>query len=94
MCHNIICNTLQIPKYLKTGNFVKFVSVKIGISGLNELQADEQDNTLLNASQHVLLQVAITSLVVLAMVCITVCAIMVTVFIMACKLNTAQFTHS
>ena len=61
-------------------------------SGQNELQA-EQDNTLQNASQD-LLQVAISSLVVLAMVCITVCAIMVTVFIMACKRNTAQFTHS
>ena len=27
ICH--ICNTLQIPKYLKIGNFVKFLSVKI-----------------------------------------------------------------
>ena len=27
ICH--ICNTLQIPKYLKKGNFVKFLSVKI-----------------------------------------------------------------
>ena len=41
-------------------------------SGQNELQA-EQDNTLQNASQD-LLQVAISSLVVLAMVCITVCS--------------------
>ena len=63
-------------------------------STLSKLQAAEQDNTLQNASQHGLLQVAISSLVVLAMVCITVCAIMVTVFIMACKRNTAQFTHS
>ena len=30
ICH--IYNTLQIPKYLKTGNFVKFLSVKIRIS--------------------------------------------------------------
>ena len=27
-----ICNTLQISKYLKIGNFVKFLSVKIRIS--------------------------------------------------------------
>ena len=67
-------------------------------SGQNELQAAEQDNTRLqNASQHGqhgLLQVAISSLVVLAMVCITVCAFMVTVFIVACKRNRAHFTHS
>ena len=64
-------------------------------SGQNELQAAEQDNTLQNASQYGLLQVAISSLVVLAVVCITVCAIMVTVhvFIVACKRNTPQFTH-
>ena len=60
----------------------------------SKLQAAEQDNTLQNASQHGLLQVSISSLVVLAMVCITECAIMVTVFIMACKRNTAQFIHS
>ena len=28
----IICNTLQIPKYFKIGNFVKFLNVKIRIS--------------------------------------------------------------
>ena len=31
ICH-IICNTLQIPKYLKISSFVKFLSVKIRIS--------------------------------------------------------------
>ena len=30
ICH--IRNTLQIPKYLKIGNFMKFLSVKIRIS--------------------------------------------------------------
>ena len=59
----------------------------------NELHA-EQDNTLQNASQDGLLQVAISSLVVLGMMCITVYAIMVTVFTMACKRNRAQFTYS
>ena len=59
----------------------------------NELQT-EQDNALQNASQYGLLQVAISSLIVLAMVCITVCAIIVTVFIMACKRNRAQITYS
>ena len=62
-------------------------------SGQNELQA-EQDNTLQNASQDDLLQVAISSLAVLSMVCITVCAIMVTVFIMAFKRNRAQIIYS
>ena len=57
------------------------------LSGHAELQADQDrsDNDLQILSQHSLLQVAISSLVVLAAVCIAVCAIMVTLFIMACK---------
>ena len=64
------------------------------LSGHAELQADQDrsDNDLQILSQHSLLQVAISSLVVLAAVCIAVCAIMVTLFIMACKRNRAQIS--
>ena len=36
-----IYNTLQIPKYLKTGNFVKFLSVKVRISSKLSIYRDQ-----------------------------------------------------
>ena len=43
ICH--ICNTLQISKYLKIGNFVKFLSVKIRISSKMCIQQDEDHSS-------------------------------------------------
>ena len=36
-----IHNTLQIPKYLKTGNFVKFLSIKVRISSKSSIYRDQ-----------------------------------------------------
>ena len=41
VCHNIICKYITIHKYLKTGNFVKFLSVKIRISRKLSLRQDQ-----------------------------------------------------
>ena len=37
-------NALQTRKYLKTGNFVKFLSVKIGQVDLAETDENENEN--------------------------------------------------
>ena len=38
-------NTLQIPKYLKTGNFMKFLSVKIRISSKLSIYWDQDHSS-------------------------------------------------